>query len=99
VRDWNSKKIATSALWGETPSDRIVLDDSEHAFCSLADGTNSLGEILVSLKEARPSESEDEVVDGELEFIKRLMGDRLVVFFSKGFSHEMSSEAKPVPSL
>jgi radical SAM superfamily enzyme YgiQ (UPF0313 family) len=97
LRDWNSKKIATSALWGETPSDGIVLDDLGHAFCSLADGNNSLDGILESLKEARPFEGEDNLAAHALELIKRLMGNRLVVFFSNGFSDGMSSGTKLMP--
>jgi hypothetical protein len=66
-------------------SSYIVPNDLDDAFCSLADGTNSLDSILRSRKKTEPFKSEIEIARDMLNLIEGLTKNHFVKFFSKGF--------------
>jgi hypothetical protein len=98
LRDWNSKKIVTWGFLERTPISYIVLNDFEDAFCSLADGTNSLDMMLVSQKKAEPFKSENEIATDMLKFTESLMKSHFINFFSKAFDNGELSKAKLIPT-
>jgi radical SAM superfamily enzyme YgiQ (UPF0313 family) len=71
-----------------------VVNDFEDAFCSLADGRNSLDSILSSHKKTEPFKSENEIVRDMRTLIDGLMKNHFVNFFSKGFGSGEISNAK-----
>jgi radical SAM superfamily enzyme YgiQ (UPF0313 family) len=93
-----SRGMAASAFWEDTPSDHVTLNSFEHAFCSLADGTNTLSGIFESLRKSEPSMTEEDVAGRVLESLRVLDESHLIVFFSK-FSHDGGAETESAPSL
>jgi hypothetical protein len=83
LMEWNSKKIVTVPFLEGTPSSHTVLDDFEHTFCLLADGSRSLSMILESYKKAENHGSEDDIARKMLKFTESLMENHLIVFFQQ----------------
>jgi radical SAM superfamily enzyme YgiQ (UPF0313 family) len=83
LMECNSKKIVTVPFLESTPSSHTVLDDFEHTFCLLADGSRSLSMILESYKKAGNHGNEDDIARKMLKFTESLMENHLIVFFQQ----------------
>jgi radical SAM superfamily enzyme YgiQ (UPF0313 family) len=76
-------KVAAQSFWEKTPSEYILLDDFEHSFCLMADGTRSLNRILEECKRAGGLEDEKHVSEKLLKLVESLIDKSLIAFLQR----------------